>query len=270
MEILILILSSMISVLSPTNLVADKVAENAIRSQFQSVEVLKVRIDNAPIHNPISGRIDRLRVAGRGLFPFQDVRIEALELETDRINTRRSQLQRGRVLLDDATGVGVRIVFREEDVTKALQSPIVTKQLQTLLRSLSRGGFLGAPGAADTSGQEYRIVNPSVRFLADQRVAIALGVEDVQTAETLNLAFTSGIEVIEGRQFRFVQSTAVVNGQPIPSEFVQGFANGFARQYDLGRLEKRLNVNAKVLRLQFQQGTLEAAAVFKLPAGFKI
>ena len=56
MEILVLILSSLISVLSPLNFAADKVAENAVRSQFKAAEVVKVRIDSAPLHNPTFGK----------------------------------------------------------------------------------------------------------------------------------------------------------------------------------------------------------------------
>ncbi len=69
MEFIAILLSSLISLVSPTGLVIDKVAENTLRKQFASVERLQVRIDNTPSYQILGGRVDRIRIAGRGLFP---------------------------------------------------------------------------------------------------------------------------------------------------------------------------------------------------------
>ena len=59
MEPIAILLSTLIGLISPSGLVLDRVAENTIRSRFVSVESLKVRIDNAPVHQIVKGRIDR-------------------------------------------------------------------------------------------------------------------------------------------------------------------------------------------------------------------
>ncbi|MDX2242555.1 MAG: DUF2993 domain-containing protein [Leptolyngbyaceae cyanobacterium bins.302] len=289
MEIFILILSSLISVLSPANLVADKVLEGAVRSQFKQVEQLQVRVDNAPVHNVAAGKIDRLRIAGRGFYPLEGIRIDTLELETDPINISVADLKKRRYALQSPLGVGVRVVIREADVLQALRSPIVTARIQQLLRGLNRTKQnLPESGSSDTpqtlaqdglretidtirqTVQEYRIVNPRVEFLENRRIQIQADVEEVKTGETLKLAIETGLEILEGRQIQFLSPSLSVNGQPFPAELVRGFAENIAKDLNLERLEKLLQVRARVFRVRFTDNSLEIAAFVGLPAGFRI
>src|SRR4028118_813800 len=93
MEFFTILLSGLLAVLSPVNLVADKVTEGAIRARFNKVEQLKVRIDNAPNYQLIQGKVERVRIAGRGLWLTPDIRIGALEVETDPINVDLQSLR---------------------------------------------------------------------------------------------------------------------------------------------------------------------------------
>jgi hypothetical protein len=56
MEFITILLSGLLAVLSPVNLVADKVVESNLRSRLNKVEQLKVRIDNAPTTNSCKGK----------------------------------------------------------------------------------------------------------------------------------------------------------------------------------------------------------------------
>jgi hypothetical protein len=86
MEFLTIFFSGLLGLISPVGLVLDQTAENTIRSQFAKVEHLQVRIDNVPTYQLLQGKVERLRIAGRGMqFQGQDVRIALLELETDAI-----------------------------------------------------------------------------------------------------------------------------------------------------------------------------------------
>jgi hypothetical protein len=64
MELITVLLSSFLSVLSFGGIVADQAAASAIRSRFSKVENVQVRIDNAPNLQIINGKADRVRVAG--------------------------------------------------------------------------------------------------------------------------------------------------------------------------------------------------------------
>jgi hypothetical protein len=79
------LVSSLLALVSPVGLVVDQIALNAIRSQFEKVDQLQVRIDNAPSYQLLQGKVERVRIAGRGL-QLKQIRIAAIELETDPIN----------------------------------------------------------------------------------------------------------------------------------------------------------------------------------------
>ena len=160
MEVLTFLVSGLISLVSPTGVIVDRVAESQIRKQLVSAEQLQVRIDNAPSHQLIQGRVDRVRVAGRGLFPLKEFRIDTLELDTDPIffNLRTRKLQR-------PLQAAARIVLTEKDINQALQSPTVTKRLRNLgIRFLQRREAQAA--------ERYDFLNLNVTFLPQNRIRV--------------------------------------------------------------------------------------------------
>jgi LmeA-like phospholipid-binding len=262
MEPLTLILSSLISLISPVNLVADQMAEKAIRGRLQGAEVLAVRVDNAPIHQPIAGKADKIRIAGRGLFPIQDLRIDVLELETDPINVNRRQLlqRRGKLVLDEPLGVGVRVGLRKEDIVNALNSPQVVQQLQKLLGGRRRGD----------ASQALKILNPQIEFLDNQRIRIAADVQQGDAAQVLKIQAETGIAIAERQRIQFVDPMARLNGTEIPGQFVKGALEGFANQYDLAKLEQRSGIKSQILNFTLNSTQLELVTFIQLPKGFKL
>ena len=83
MELFSILLSILLSSISPAGYFIDTTAENAIRNQFNKVEQLQVRVDNVPTHQLIQGKIDRVQIAGRGFWLTENFRIDTLEIETD-------------------------------------------------------------------------------------------------------------------------------------------------------------------------------------------
>ncbi len=270
MQIFILILSSLISVLSPINFGVDKVAESAIRAQFKSVEQLKVRVDNTPVHNAIGGKIDKIRIAGRGLFPLEGIRIDTLEFETDPININVKALRKEKKAeLDAPLGVGMRLVIREEDVISALKAPVVRQEIQKLLRGLNNRNSnpsqtepsekaepsvkaqpsKAEPSKAEPSGEagrtgisqriqdlrtrldEYRILNPKVEFLPGGRIKLEVEIEEVKTAEKLKVEAESGITFAEGQQLTLTRPVLKMNGIELPEQIIQTFATNLFNRF---------------------------------------
>lgn len=267
MEILVLILSSLISVLSPLNFAADKVAENAVRSQFKAAEVVKVRIDSAPLHNPILGKADKLRIATRGVYPLKSLRIDTIELETDPINISRQQLaqKRGKLLLEEQLGIATRIVIKKDDVVKAILSPEIIDQIQKLLGGSQKTKAFGLPDLKD-----FRLSNPKVEFLENQRVRLEAEIEQLSTAEKLKIEAETGLEFLDGQRLQLIKPTLSINGQPIPPEFLDGILATLTRELDLKRFETLLQVKARVFKFQFKDDQLEVAAFILLPKGLKL
>ena len=48
-----------------------QLAEDALRDQVAASEEIHVRIDNVPTYQILNGRVEHLRIAGRGIAPRQ-------------------------------------------------------------------------------------------------------------------------------------------------------------------------------------------------------
>ncbi|MGC8712293.1 MAG: DUF2993 domain-containing protein [Leptodesmis sp.] len=298
MEIFILILSSLISVLSPANFAADKIAESAIRSQFKQVEVIKVRVDNSPIYNVANGKIDKIRIAGRGFFPVEDVRIDTIEVETDPIDVERRQLfgRPTRVVLQRPLGVAAKIVVTKEDVIRALKSKVVADAIQRLIDSRDRqqDSQPAQPEPPSESSKQpeqnqpeqprqpsrleqirtridqYRIQDPKVEFLPNQRVSVQAEIVDLKTSAVLKIQAETGFDILEQHRIRFIDPTITLNGQPLTAEVARNFADQLAEQLDVKRYAALLNVRAKILKASINDGRLELAGFLQLPAGLRL
>ena len=141
MEWLLIGLSSLITVLTPVGLVVDQTVADNIRRRVVAVEALAVRVDNTPSWQFIQGRVQRVRIASRGLEPIASLRIERLDLETDPIalkfeQLRTSDLQEFRASLAKPLQGAIQVVLRERDINQALADPRLKAQLQAWLKRL--------------------------------------------------------------------------------------------------------------------------------------
>lgn len=296
MQIFILILSSLISVLSPINFGIDKVAESTIRGQFKKVEQLKVRVDNTPVHNAIGGKIDKIRIAGRGLFPLEGIRIDTLEFETDPININVKALRKEKKTeLQAPLGVGMRLVIREEDLISALKAPVVQQEIQKLLRGLTNSNSKQAQaepsGEAGRTGipqriqdlrtrlDEYRILNPNVEFLPGGRIRLQVEIEEVKSAQKFKVEAESGITFAEGQRLTLTRPVLKLNGEELPEQIIQAFATDLFNRFKLEQLSglpgslgqvKWSQLTARVIKLEVKDKKLELVAFLRLPQGLKI
>jgi len=77
MEILAAVLTSLLGLGGAPGFVIDKTATDLLRGQLFYAEQLEVRVDNTPNFQILQGRVDRIRVAGRGVYPLPILRIQA-------------------------------------------------------------------------------------------------------------------------------------------------------------------------------------------------
>jgi hypothetical protein len=256
MEVLTILFSSLITLVSPVGIVVDRVAETTIRKQFVSVEQLRVRVDSAPSYQIAQGKADRIRIAGRGLFPVQEVRLEALELETDPIhlNLRR---RKGQSRLKQPLRAAVKLVIKQADVDRAVKSPIVANWL----RKSGTGLVLNRREAR--RAQRYQFFNPKIQFLDDRRIQFQITLKEPKDPATLEIAAETGIQIIAGRQIRLITPTAKVNGDRVPQEIMQSIADGVWERLDLRQLESE-GVIARVLQFEMGRDRMELATFVQI------
>lgn len=260
MEFLTILLSTLLALVSPVGLALDTIAENTLRSRFSKVEQLQVRVDNAPSYQLVQGKVEQVRIAGRGLWLTPDIRLDALELETDPLNVDLQRIRGGhspKQSLRKPLQAGVRLVFTQEDINKALLAPAIASQVRQLGSSLS-----------GESGEPYELVNPQVDFLDNNRLRFQVDLQR-KDAETLTLVVESSLKVVAGHRLNLIEPVATLNGQSLSPFIVEGFAEGISKRYDLRSLEE-LGITARVLQLKVDSRELEVAAFVRVDASKEV
>ncbi|NEO33399.1 MAG: DUF2993 domain-containing protein [Symploca sp. SIO3C6] len=256
MEFFTILLSSLLTVVSPVSLIIDNIAEDAIRSRLEQVEQLAVRVDNTPSYQLLQGQVERVRIAGRGLFLKPDIRIELLELETDPIHLDLSSLRKStdsspQALLEQPFQAGVRLVLTESDLNRALLSPIVTAQLKQLGRR-----FLGG------SQRNYEFLNPRIEFLGENRLSFLLEVQE-GNAPPLAVRIESGISLVSGHLVELIEPEILVENDAFPPELVSKLAGSLRDSLDIRTLEGA-GIIMRLLELNIGTSELEATAFVRV------
>jgi hypothetical protein len=265
MEWFVIILSSLLSAITPAGMIIDSVVENNLRDRVEDVEQLDVRVDNAPSYQLLQGKIDRLRIASRGVRPIHDLRIAVAELETDPIDVDLQRLQsEGAKALPQALRQPFRGAFRvvvtEDDLDRALQSPRIKSQLEELIsRFVARSGE-GTP-------QPFKILNADLDFLDDNRFDLSVQLQRAErqnnNSEPVEIKLEVGLNLIEGRSLQLIAPQGTVNGRKLSTRLLRGFAQGLNEQLDLRRFEKR-GITARLLQFNLTQEELNFAAFVRV------
>jgi hypothetical protein len=254
MEWLTIALSAFLTLITPAGAIIDSVIAGTIRSRMNGVESLAVRVDNTPSYAALQGKVDRVRIAGRGIYPISGVRIQAIDLETDPIDVDLGKLQGQRAnpisALRKPAGAAIRLVLSEEDINKAFQSPEIQQQVQrTIDRLVPR---------SEESGGTFQLKSARIDFQENNRVSIALELQAGDASDPLNLSLTSRLNVVGGRKIEILDPTGTLNGRRLSGRLLKGFADGLAERFDLANFEKD-GIFARLLQLRIDDDKLQVA-----------
>ncbi|MEM9007388.1 MAG: DUF2993 domain-containing protein [Cyanobacteria bacterium P01_F01_bin.86] len=255
MELITIILSSLFTLISPVGVVADQVAAGVIRDRVHQADILTVRIDNLPTFQLVGGRVDRVRLAGRGVYLTPEFRIDTIDVETDPIDIDLPALQAGELALDEPIQSAARLVLKAEDINVLLQSERVQELLDDLRFSL--------PGATRRESRRYGLANPQVEFLADNRLRATVELEDRVQDVDVKAQIESGLVVVDGHRLELVEPTLVVDGQPAPQQLIEAFTQGLRSELTLKQLEA-VNVTARVLQFELHPEALDIAMFIRV------
>ena len=262
MEWFTILLSSVITAISPGGLIVDTVVADTLRSQVADVEDLAVRVDNTPSYQLLQGKIDRIRIASRGIEPIKNLRIESFELETDPVDLDLNRLQQSgsinkiQASLNKPFQGAFRLVIKESDLNQALASFNIKEQLQTLIDSL-----------LPPQAPQFKILTLRLNFLEENRIGLAVELEQVaeegEAANQLAIAAEAGFTIEKGRSIKLTDLTATLNDRQLSQRFLGLLTTGINERLDLAIFEER-GIIARILRLKLDEETLEIAAFFRL------
>lgn len=272
MEILTIVLSGLLSLGSTGGLILDKIAQGKLRSNLISVEKQVVRIDNQPNYQVAQGKLDRVRIASRGVRIQPGLRIALVDVETDQVALKLAKLDFNsidglRSSLEKPVSGAVRLILTETDLNQALQSPEIVAQLQkTLNRTIARkAGSTNINYQLSDLHLELHSANRlEVRFKLNRPRARA-SIDSPRTAGTSNLSNRSreldivlelAFQVVKGTTIRLIDPQGTVNNRPMSSRLLKGFAEGISDRLDLNSLSAD-GIITRILQLEVDEDKLE-------------
>ncbi|MDJ0590496.1 MAG: DUF2993 domain-containing protein [Pleurocapsa sp. MO_226.B13] len=276
MEVLTIVLSSLLSLASSGGVILDSVTANRISSEIIDIEEQAIRLDNSPSYQIAAGKLQKVRIATRGLRIKPDLRIEAFELETDRVDLDLARLSIDsidelRESLDRPFQGAVRLVLTETDLNQALQSPEILAEIQTALNRFiirKAGSTNIAYEIQDLQlelrpenrlGLKFKLSRPQTNFESNPSTASAADTSSRNLAMVLEL----GIEVLNGKTIRLVNPEGTVNGRPMSSRLLNGFAEGISDRLSFESLESD-GILARILQLEIDEDKLDLASFLRV------
>ena len=259
MDVLTILLSSLLGLLSPVGLVLDETLEGEIRDRFEEVEELQVRIDNVPSHQILAGKVDRVRIAGRGLRspPLVDLgdgemrslRIAVLEVETDPIDLDLDRLDDGLEALEKPLQAGIRLVLEEADLDRFFNSSDTSLEVTSF------------------EIRDFIVTSPEIDFTDENRLQVRFGLQEKNDREPLEVAIESGFRVLRGRYLEFVEPRVIANDEEAAPQLLEAIL-GEAGQLDLDRLSPP-GTMVRILRWHLTPDRFEVAVFVRVSSAIE-
>ncbi len=265
MELSLLLLSGLLSVVTAGGLVLDVLAGNSLNNQVHSAEELVIRIDNIPSYQLATGKVDRLRIASRGVNIRSLVKIDTLEIETDPIDLNLRQLQTNnlagiRKSLRKPFQGAIRLIITERDLNQSLQSAEIQSQLQELLNRLIKQ-------KTGSSAFSYQLLNPRLKFLEKNTIGLEFELSRIEGGRSrfqeLSMSLECQIKIIEGTKIELVKLKGTINNRPLSARLLQGFAKGISNRLNFDNLEQN-RMFVRLLQLKINNNQIELAAFVRI------
>ena len=159
-------------------------AEAGIRAQLDAVDTLNVEIHTDPI-KLTQGQLDKVVIKGTGMVVQNDLRTEAMTLETGPVDIAMMKIPLGKVELDEPAQAQANVVLKPEDLQAAFNSGFIKQKL--------RGQKIELP-----SGDKVTTDASNVSFTIPEagRIAVAADVMLIEKVETHHVAFSAKPKLI--------------------------------------------------------------------------
>lgn len=107
-------------------------AEIGITTQLESVEDINVNV-RTDLLKMVQGKADSVSVVGQGLVVQKDIRVQEMELHTSNIGIDvLGSLFGGEVELEHPTDASIRVVLKEADLNRAMNSDFVRSKMPSI------------------------------------------------------------------------------------------------------------------------------------------
>ncbi|MEP0778273.1 DUF2993 domain-containing protein [Microcoleus sp. ZQ-A2] len=105
-------------------------AEMAITAQLDEVENIDVEV-HTDLLKMVQGQADSVSIAAQGVVMQKDIRVQEMEVQTDRIAIDLLRTIFGQVELEKPLDATARVVLTEQDLNRALDSDYIRQLPET-------------------------------------------------------------------------------------------------------------------------------------------
>ncbi len=165
-----------------------KAAEAIIRSQLDNVDSLDIEVRTNPL-KLTQGQLDSVLVQGSGLVVQNDLRTEALSLETGPVDISMLKMAIGTFELDQPAEAETRIVLKPEDIQTAFNADFIKKKMRGQKIDLPSGETV----TTDASNVEFSIPEAG-------RIAVEADIMLIEKVETHHVCFSARPQLVQEGQ----------------------------------------------------------------------
>lgn len=105
--------------------------EAGLSTQIETAEDLSVEV-HTDLIKAVQGEADSVAIAGKGVVLQPDVRVEQMDLKTDRLAINPLSVLLGQIKLKEPLNAQARMVLTAEDVNRALNSEFVQSKMAAI------------------------------------------------------------------------------------------------------------------------------------------
>jgi hypothetical protein len=218
-----------------------KIVEAGMTSQLDEAETMDVDIRTNPV-KLMQGEVDSVTIVGKGLVMKQDLRMETLEINTDKISINPLNAIFGNIELDQSTNAEAHIVLLDSDLNRALSSDFVQAKLRGLKMTVE-----GQPVTIDVKKAE-------VSLPGDKQLVVNADFLLVESGESKQLTATAVPKVEQNGQC-IALDVLSAEGQGLTDELNTAIFDQIASLLDLRNFNLPV-ASFKVHTLEAQQGKL--------------
>lgn len=216
--------------------------EMGLNSQLDDAEDLKVDVQTN-LGEMVQGQVDSVSVAGHGLVMQKDIRVQELEIETDGIAINPLSVLFGEVELTHPTDATARIVLKEEDINRTLNSKYV--------RSKMRPFELNVDGQIVT----LELQHLEIHLLSESQIECCGKITLQEKGNTRQLAFIALLQPRTSSQPLLLEAFQCLPGQGISLEVVAALMQKFKELLNLPYYELEGNAY-RIKDMEVQKGSL--------------
>lgn len=223
-----------------------KAAEVGIDSQLDEVESLDVDVEANPL-DVAQGNIESVTIDAKGMVMNKDLRTERLVLQTDSIEIDSLKAAFGNIELKHSTNAEAKIVLKEEDLQRALNSEYIQNKLKD--KKVTIDGETVTVNAEDVTFE----------LPGDEKISLTAKIALAESSETKQISVSAKPRVEENGNKIVLEDVEYPNGENTNPELTQALLDSTSELLDLRNFELD-EMSLQIKRLDVRQGKMTMTA----------